>query len=152
MVRKVVSVILVLLWMMIIFGFSKESGNESGSLSDNIIIAVTETVTDIKRDTKDMQNIIKKYSFFVRKCAHFTEYFILGFLVINALYICGVKRYSLIYTIVICILYAVSDEVHQLFVPGRSGQLSDTLLDSSASIFSSYLYHRLIIMKRGKNE
>jgi len=44
----------------------------------------------------------------------------------------GSKRYKGIkLALLICILYAVSDEVHQLFIPGRGGQFKDVIIDSA---------------------
>ena len=48
--------------------------------------------------------------------------------------------------IIICILYAISDEIHQLFVPGRSGQVSDVLLDTLGA-FTGIMIYKLIYNK-----
>ena len=42
-------------------------------------------------------------------------------------------------------LYACSDEFHQLFIPGRSGEFRDVMLDSSASLIANYLFYRLFM-------
>lgn len=71
----------------------------------------------------------------IRKTAHFSVYLLLGVLVMNALRrsgVIGLKAVAL--AIGICVLYAVSDEVHQLFVPGRGGQARDVLIDSAGAI------------------
>ena len=70
----------------------------------------------------------------VRKAAHATEYAILGMLVSGTAYaygICGKKamRYAWIWAT----FYAATDEFHQLFVPGRSGQIRDVILDSAGA-------------------
>lgn len=67
----------------------------------------------------------------VRKSAHFFAYLVLGVLVVNSLKVFGVTGPRLYMSaILVCILYAVTDEVHQLFVPGRGCQLRDVLIDS----------------------
>ena len=53
----------------------------------------------------------------IRKLAHFTEYLIL------------------------CILYAFTDEYHQTFINGRTGQILDVLIDSSGSLLGSGIYY-----------
>ena len=53
-------------------------------------------------------------------------------------------------SIILCIIYATSDEIHQLFVPGRACQLRDILIDSIGSITGVYLY-KLINTKILKN-
>lgn len=142
--KKVLAWILVIVWSFIIFGFSSDNGEESSGLSEKLLIKIVTVFTDIKENTKEMDEMINKYGFLIRKCGHFFIYFVLGLLVMNALYISGVNKYYLIYATLFCIIYAISDEVHQLFVDGRSGQISDVLLDSSASIFAEYIYYKLI--------
>lgn len=85
----------------------------------------------------------------IRKLAHFTEYLILGFLTINMLNKNDISKKYLI-SILICLIYATSDEIHQLFVPGRACQLRDILIDSIGSITGVYLY-KLINTKILKN-
>ena len=63
----------------------------------------------------------------MRKCAHAGEYAVLGVLLTMAL----TDRRRVMPAAVIGILYAASDEFHQRFVPGRSCQLTDVLLDSA---------------------
>ena len=71
---------------------------------------------------------------FVRKCAHVVEYAILAILVWRALAasLSPVKCYrrDFLLTMVIGFLYAVSDEVHQAFVPSRTGSPWDVLIDT----------------------
>ena len=151
MAKKIISIILVLVWMGLIFSFSMQNGESSGSTSRKVIVMITETITNIKDGTEEMDRIVDKYSLFVRKGAHFFIYFVLAFLVMNSLYIWDIKTKSLIISGVICILYAISDELHQYFIAERSGNIIDVMWDSSASLISSYLYYK-IVMIRGKNE
>jgi VanZ family protein len=151
MVKKIISIILVLVWMGVIFSFSCSNGEESGSTSRKVIVLITETFTNVKDGTDEMNIIVDRYQFVVRKGAHFFIYFVLAFLVMNALYIWDVKTKTLLISGIICILYAISDELHQYFVASRSGNIIDVMWDSSAALISSYLYYRLIL-GRGKNE
>ena len=57
------------------------------------------------------------------------------------------KGKIIIITVLICFLYAVSDEIHQSFVPGRACRLLDILIDTSGSAFFCFLYH--ILSKSG---
>lgn len=147
MIKKISSVLLIILWMFIIFNFSSDTGEVSGGLTEELIIKVTTILTDIKPESEEMQQIVDKWMFPTRKLAHYFIYFVLAFLIMNALYIMGIKRYTLIITGLLCILYATFDEYHQTFVSGRTGQISDILLDSSASLICAFLYHRLILMR-----
>lgn len=147
MIKKVSSVLLILMWMFIIFMFSQDTGEISGGLTEKIIVRVTTILTNIEENTPEMQDVVNKLMIPTRKAAHYFIYFVLAFLVMNVLFITGVRRNTLIITGIICILYAMGDEYHQTFISGRSGQISDVLLDSSAALFSAFLYHRLILMR-----
>ena len=151
MAKKIISIILVLVWMGFIFSFSNANGESSGSMSRRVIVIITETITNVKDGTEEMDKIVDRYQLFVRKGAHFFIYFVLAFLVMNSLYIWDVKTKTLVISGVICILYAISDELHQYFIAERSGNIIDVMWDSSASLISSYLYYK-IVMIRGKNE
>lgn len=139
MKRKVISWLLVILWMGLIFYLSHQQAAQSSHLSTGIterIIAIIDRVTiGIEIDLAELNHI-------VRKNAHFFAYLILGILVINALKSNGIKGYkSFFIALLICIVYAISDEVHQLFVPGRAGQVKDVMIDSAGAIVgvSGYL-------------
>jgi len=68
----------------------------------------------------------------LRKIAHITEYFILTLLLYHAFKnTFALKLYFLIFwPAALSLIYAISDEIHQLFVPTRNGSLEDVLIDS----------------------
>ena len=76
-------------------------------------------------------------TFLVRKSAHIIAYFILGILMYRALRV-SIHRWRartvVSLALLSCSLYAVTDEIHQLFVPGRSGELRDVMIDSIAAL------------------
>lgn len=136
--KKIIYLILIILWMSIIFIYSNFKGVESTAQSDGIINSTIRRVVnlfDLEEETKD--KIIDYSTLIVRKIAHVSEYFILSILVY--LYI---NEYNIIYskkiyiTILICFIYAISDEVHQLFIVGRSGNIIDVIIDT----LGAYLY------------
>ena len=78
----------------------------------------------------------------IRKTAHFTEYAVLGFVMVAWL------RHSRLFkshahwlATVAGVIFAVSDEWHQTFVPGRSGQLTDVLIDSMGCVAGIVFYY-----------
>lgn len=119
--------LLVILWMILIFLFSSESGITSTGTSNFFVkrVAFLEYI-GISSST---------LTFLIRKSAHFFLYFILGILVLNA--ISGIRKAWLV-SLLFCLLYACTDEVHQLFVIGRSGELKDVLVDFIGSILGIY--------------
>jgi VanZ family protein len=70
----------------------------------------------------------------VRKSAHFSEYGVLFWLLIR-----GPMAERPYLALMLCVVYALTDEGHQVFVPGRSASLYDVALDSSGALFSHFL-------------
>ncbi|ERJ11273.1 VanZ family protein [Haloplasma contractile] len=128
---------LVLLWMAVIFYLSAQVADESSQLSSGITEVVGNTIQRILPFKFDSEHL----HFLIRKGAHFTAYFILGLLTINAFRVSGLNRKQDIQTaLLVCILYAISDEIHQLYVPGRSGQVTDVLIDSAGAVTGLGVY------------
>lgn len=132
-----VLIILAIIWMGVIFMFSAQVSDESKSSSNKVTSAVVNTVISIKKENiseEKRQKIIEDKTFIVRKTAHFTEYFILGLILI--LYLQTKEKLTtkyIILAIIFCVLYATSDEIHQLFVDGRSCKIIDILIDTCGS-------------------
>jgi len=128
MKRKVFSWTLVILWMALIFYMSHQPATKSSELSSGITVIISDIIQKVVTDIKLNQDSL---SHIIRKSAHFLEYMVLGVLVVNSLLDTDKPKPRLIFlAILMCILYAISDEIHQIFVPGRSGQVSDVLIDS----------------------
>ena len=87
--------------------------------------------------------------FLVRKTAHFTEYAILGALFyLNVIQLPKLNRYpkKILLPIFFSFLYACTDEIHQIFVPGRSAQFRDILIDTLGASFGCLLIHALLTL------
>ncbi len=89
----------------------------------------------------------ERTSFFVRKCAHFTEYLVLGFSLgltvddfIGVPQTGGGKAKNLLAAWGVGTLYACTDEFHQIYVPGRSGELRDVGIDCCGVLTGVLLY------------
>ena len=150
MIRKIVKLILIILCMLFIFSLSSDNGEVSEAKSDSLIVKVTETILHRKLTVEEKEKFIEKTVVFVRKSAHFTLYFILGLLVISFLKEFGLSRKSIIISIIVVLLYAVSDEIHQTFIPGRSGEVLDVLIDTIGGSLATILYY--LIYRRKKHE
>ena len=79
--------------------------------------------------------------FFVKKGAHIAEYAILYLLLFRAFHTAMVSRKALFVSAIIAVLYAISDEYHQTFVPLREGKVRDVVIDS-IGVFLAYLFLR----------
>ncbi|MDO4963056.1 MAG: VanZ family protein [bacterium] len=122
--RILIKILLIIIWMIIIFLFSNQPNS---SASTKIVIGqviTTATKTPINN------NHINIINFFIRKLAHITEYFILAILVINLIKEYTNKyKYIFIFTLFICFIYAITDEIHQAFVFNRTSSIYDAFID-----------------------
>ena len=149
--KKTISIVSLILWMIVIFSFSSADANKSTGTSDKVIttmIEIKDKITNNETPNNEKEIIVKNSSFYIRKIAHITEYLILGFLTFNLL-----KQYSvtnIYYAIGLSILYSCTDEFHQLFISGRSGSIRDILIDSIGILIGTYLY-KLLFIKNKEN-
>lgn len=84
-------------------------------------------------------NKIIWWDFLIKKTAHITEYAILATLLFRSLKQSFSINKSLVFTFLICVLYAVSDEYHQSFVPGRHPKVYDVMFDTIGVSLSLFL-------------
>ena len=145
---------LVIIWMVIIFLFSNQNGAGSDGLTYKVIdssINAVQKVTGQEKTVEGKAKTTERVFVAVRKSAHFFEYLILAILVISLLKEYSLeekKKYAL--AIAIVALYAITDEIHQLFVPNRSGRIFDVFVDISGAITGLLFYvHYLKIRKDG---
>lgn len=131
---NIFSWIAVFLWMIFIFNLSSQAAEQSNALSKEITKVVIETVEKVApKKAAGMDG--RTLNYLIRKKAHFYAYLILGVLIMGAIRRSGVYGIrGIIITLLICSLYAISDEVHQLFVPGRGGQIKDVFIDIAGAV------------------
>lgn len=135
---------LLIAWALVIFYLSSE-GSDTSSGRSNLIVQAVQGWGVATTGTDFM-------TFLVRKSAHIIAYFIFGGLAYNVLrhYRLPVRR-TLAAAVGFVLLYALSDEFHQLSVPGRSGELRDVLIDTAAGaagIVVVLLIHKRIVKRR----
>ena len=130
----------VVVWMAVIFLLSAQTNKESGNLSGGIVrwfVALLyrnfETFSLEKQES-----ILEVWHLLIRKGAHFTEYAVLAVLVANALRLCKKLRWYL--PVAVSAVYAVTDEIHQYFVPGRACRLLDMGIDTCGAIFGMTVF------------
>ena len=166
--KKRVFAALTIIWMITIFCFSAEPGDESSNLSGGLsyrLISIVDHVFSMHWDETEKLDRVEAISFPIRKTAHMSEYALLGILVFAAAAPTGrergqndcrepeeVKKHGqkrtssegrtrnmffhkgYIIAISTVFIYACTDEFHQLFVPGRSGQFTDVLIDTAGGL------------------
>lgn len=126
-----VPIVAVILVMVLIFLLSHQPVAQSARLSSGIAEMIVSIAQYIMPDWDvDMDS----FHHLLRKSAHFFSYFLLGMLGINALWKNGGRTYlTTAAAFLFCILFALSDEAHQFFVPGRGAQLRDVAIDSAGA-------------------
>jgi VanZ family protein len=92
--------------------------------------------------------------FILRKCGHFSEYAILGFLAarafVSSTHSALQRRWFLAALILVCI-YALSDEYHQSFVPSRTASIYDSLIDIAGGLTALVLAGRWLAKRRARH-
>lgn len=119
-------------WMLVIFLFSAQTGEQS-SESSGLIEQLLSLFPFIPHQIFgiDLQLII-------RKGAHFTEYLILYFLTFIVFIDYQTFKKSLVYAIIFVFLYACTDEIHQAFVPGRACAFTDVMIDTAGGLLALF--------------
>lgn len=84
----------------------------------------------------------------VSPIGHFTEFFLLGLALINALRLTFPLDKASLYALICASVYGASDELHQILVPGRSCDPMDWLVDTIAAALAVALFALVIRLKR----
>lgn len=138
--RKILG-ILIIIWMILIFISSNQNAEVSSGVSDSVIYTFFENFTTILP-----MNIVQ---FIIRKLAHFTIYAIGAILTILYLktYNINTKK-QIICTMIFVCFYAITDEFHQTFIDGRSGEIRDVLIDSFGAIMGVVIIQSICFFKK----
>lgn len=121
--------------MFVIFRFSSATGEESEEVSQSLLSVIIEFIG----------NYISHN--FLRKLAHFSEFAALGFFMAGTFHFASGKLKFYV-PLIPCMLYAVSDEIHQHFVPDRACRIFDVFVDSSGSLTGIVIFILLIAIIR----
>lgn len=143
-IKRRIFLVLIVIWALFVFNLSSQTGSDSSGLSRMIVELFTKDEAII--------NIVEPY---VRKFAHFSEYALGGVLFMG---LCNTYDWSdrkkLLISISLGIWYAISDEVHQILVPARNGNIIDVWIDSlgiatgSCVMMVNYKIKEIILNKK----
>ena len=126
--------------MALIFYFSAQPQLESEATSNLATAILFKIFHLVFPSGMDSDVFFARYGQFIRKLAHFTEFAVLGILV-KSVYEDDHNKNTIIYPLVFSGLYAISDEIHQLFVPGRYCAFKDMCIDTAGALTGIFLYH-----------
>lgn len=156
---RVLLLALILWWMYTIYDFSGDTGEQSQSLSDKITIKVVHII-EKNYDSlapEEQKELFDHTSFYVRKIGHFGEFAILAILI--SFFVMTFEKLKanrkLLWIIpgVICFLYALSDEIHQGFVDGRTPKVFDVGVDTVGGLFGAlFIFVIYIVVNKKKNK
>ena len=136
--------------MIIIFSFSAKPAVNSNETSLKIaerVLTVFEKATGIEYAGDKRADVLGAINHVVRKGGHFCEFALLACtFVLHLLVLKKKEKYLLFAPIILSALYAATDELHQLFIPGRSCQLSDVLLDSCGAATGSVFFAIFMVL------
>ncbi len=151
---RILSAIPALIIMCIIFYFSHQEAAESSKLSGGIIeniFSLNEKIFSLELPIEERIHWLELLETLIRKAAHMTEYGVLAIALSYWFYVYDKRGISLIlWSEVIAVLYAATDEFHQLFIPGRSGQVTDVLIDGTGAFLGCLLFY--IISKKFRKD
>ncbi len=144
--------------MIVIFFHSAQtaelSSAASGSVAEKVLSLFSSGFSEL--DESEKINIIENSQHIVRKSAHFLVYMTLCACCFTALSTYNIKKKTVFLSAVgISVFYAMTDEIHQLFVEGRAGRISDVLLDSVGAVTGALiggLVFNLLFLKRKKGK
>lgn len=129
---KTIRIVLVMLLMgtfYMIFDFSSQDGQESGGLSRKVTTIIVKKILFISDDRQ--KESIEQIEPIIRKLAHFSIYTVTGILLMSLASTYQIETMKKIYiSMLIGMAYAISDEIHQVFVPGRAAKLTDVMIDT----------------------
>ena len=144
----VILLVLLLTNLLVIFCFSSADRKESGEMSAGVTRYLLEHIYPDYDDmsSADREALLQKTHKFVRKAAHFSEFALLGFLSAGLLLWVSDHLYSMnpwktwLYPAAFTLLYAASDEIHQIFT-NRGPRFTDVLIDFVGALFGILLIH-----------
>lgn len=156
-------------WMVCIFKLSGMSSKNSNGKSTGIIgifiedaLEITNDygITDSHPDDSKLEHASELINAPMRKVIHATVYFVLGFfimLIFSILFDHNNYLLAVLLTLILCIIFAGTDEYHQTFVNGRTGQLLDVIIDSAGAVvgivfYTTYEISYKLGFRKGKNE
>lgn len=152
--KRLLSWVAVAAWMAVIFLLSAQPGKESTDTSGRILRLVIKLLywNFDSFSSQRQEAVWAIWSVIVRKGAHFTEYAILGMLLCSALRtydLSGKLRWGL--PVGVGAAYAVTDEIHQYFVPERACRLLDVGIDTAGALFGTAVFLATVYLLKKKD-
>ena len=132
--------------MITIFAFSAQKAEQSDGTSTGVIRVLAEMFYPgfESLTAEKQQSVVQSLQFVVRKAAHMTEFASLGVLLCAFAFAFGEKLRCFLLSYLFGVFYAATDEIHQLFVAGRSCQFSDVMIDSFGVLIGMTVFYFVV--------
>jgi len=138
--KKYIYLILTIIWMGVIFYFSHQVGDISGNQSGELLVRLgLLTQEDLINQTEKAQVL----QFIIRKAAHMSVYCILSILYILTFKNFMIKHYYIL-SWAMATVYAITDELHQAFIPDRGPSVKDVFIDFFGALVGLANYNQII--------
>ena len=146
--KRVLFIVMLLAAFYVIFNFSAQDGEKSGNLSLKVTNFIVNLFSKVKNmDTSLRMHYVERLHPIIRKLAHFSIYCLVGFSVMGFWCTFDIKnKYKLLWSILLGVSYAASDEFHQSFVPGRGPSIRDVCIDSAGVLTGIFIMIFLILL------
>lgn len=154
-VLRGILIVLLLCTFYIIFGFSSQDGEKSGGISKKITGFILEKSSKYNSlEQMKKEEVSKRTERIIRKIAHFSIYTLVGFLLMAlfSTYENIKRKYQIYISAIMGILYAISDEIHQSFTPGRGPKITDVFIDSLGVFFGMTVILLIVEIINRKNK
>jgi VanZ family protein len=157
MKKNIIRIILILLLaitFIVIFNFSNEDSIKSGNTSKKITNEITKNIDSIQKlDKVEKTKELDRIESIIRKIAHFSLYTLVGILLMA---ICSTYNLNEIIRIIISLLsgivYAISDEIHQMFIAGRTAKPTDVFIDTLGVILGIVITMLILKIVSNRNK
>lgn len=129
---RTIMIIALLCTMFTIYRFSSQNGTQSKGISTKVSQFILNFSNTYKEaNTKEQTRVLNKTNAIIRKIAHFSIYTLLGLIIMGLMTKTKLKdKWRILITIGFGIIYAILDEFHQSFSPGRTPKITDVYIDT----------------------
>ena len=139
-IKTFVSLFFLFFMMFAIFNFSAQSGNDSNDVSVSVSRIICRIIFFKFNEMTSAEQlfVVTEINYFVRKLAHFTAYAGLGVCAYINMRLLGIRlKGFFLPAVFFCAAYAILDEIHQFFTPGRTIKITDMILDTSGAVIGA---------------
>jgi len=151
---RIITMIFLVLTFISIFNFSNQDGQTSGGLSRKVARKMVDVFPYTKNLKEEAKNkIVEKSQPIIRKGAHLSIYTLVGILIMSFISTYKIHlKYKFLISILVGLIYASSDEIHQSFIPDRTASIIDVGIDTSGVLIGIMLVLIIISVYKSLTE